>query len=142
MDLWELLQNEELGQEEFKETLSHGIYVSNLAYHLALEAGLSKEVCEEMAVTGMLHDIGKIRASKLIYVEQGRDNLIIKEMNYLIQHPFFGYEAVKAEGYSTTIQESILFHHENYDGSGYPSNLFGNMIQLEPLSTFEYSSAV
>ncbi len=130
MDLLELLQNEELEQEEFDTTLSHGIYVSNLAYHLALEAGLSREICDEMAVAGMLHDIGKIRASKLMYVEQGTDNLIIKQMNYLRQHPFFGYEAVKAEGYSSAIQESILFHHENYDGSGYPSNLFGDMIPL------------
>ena len=51
-------------------------------------------------------------------------------MNYLRTHPFLGFEILKREGYSEFIQESILFHHENFDGSGYPSNLSGDTIPI------------
>ena len=40
------------------------------------------------------------------------------------------YEELKEQGYSDIVLQSILYHHENYDGSGYPSNLSGDSIPL------------
>ena len=51
-------------------------------------------------------------------------------MKYLRQHPFLGYEALKDQGYSDLVLESILYHHENYDGSGFPDNLSGKEIPV------------
>ncbi len=45
-------------------------------------------------------------------------------------HSSLGYEELKEQGYSDIVLQSILYHHENYDGSGYPSNLSGDSIPL------------
>ncbi|MEI3227156.1 MAG: HD domain-containing phosphohydrolase [Lachnospiraceae bacterium] len=130
METLEMLQNEEEILDKFNTSISHGIYVSNLAYFLGTAIGLDESACHELAIAGLLHDIGKIKASRLLYVEQEDHNLVVKQMNYLRTHPFLGFEILKREGYSEFIQESILFHHENFDGSGYPSNLSGDTIPI------------
>jgi HD-GYP domain-containing protein (c-di-GMP phosphodiesterase class II) len=45
-------------------------------------------------------------------------------------HSSLGYEELKGQGYSDFVLESILYHHENYDGSGYPSNKSGEDIPI------------
>lgn len=130
MELIDKLQENEAVMEEFNTSINHGIYVSNMAYLLAEEVGMTKAQCYELAVAGMLHDIGKIRASKLLYVEQADHNFVVKQINYLRRHPFLGFDLLKDKGYSDFVLESILFHHENYDGSGYPSNLSGDLIPI------------
>lgn len=116
-------------EEDVTEEIKHGIRMSNLAYHVAKELGLYENTCHELAVAGMLHDIGKLRVSGYLY---GRDEntLKIEEMKYVRMHPRLGYEILIRYDYSDFIVESILYHHENYDGSGYPENLAGDMIPL------------
>ena len=94
----EQIQNSKTVMEELNTSIMHGIYVSNMAYLLSKEIGLSEEQCYELAVAGMLHDIGKIRASKLMYVEQPDHNFVIKQINYLRRHPFLGYDLLKNKG--------------------------------------------
>ncbi len=109
--------------------LSHGMMVSNLAYALAKELGLEEDQCHELAVAGMLHDIGKLKLTGYINGEE-RDPLVIEELKYVRMHSTLGYEELKDQGYSDFILESILYHHENYDGSGYPSNKAGEEIPI------------
>ena len=45
-------------------------------------------------------------------------------------HSALGYEELKGQGYSKFVLESILYHHENYDGTGYPYNLTGEEIPI------------
>ena len=45
-------------------------------------------------------------------------------------HSSLGYEELKDQGYSELVLQSVLYHHENYDGSGYPDNLSGEAIPL------------
>ena len=47
--------------------LTHGMCVSNLAFQVACEMGLPPETCHELAVAGMVHDIGKLEISKYLY---------------------------------------------------------------------------
>ena len=61
---------------------------------------------------------------------QENDPLLIEELKYVRMHSTLGYEELKDQGYSETVLQSILYHHENYDGSGYPSNLAGDSIPL------------
>lgn len=112
----------------YKE-LNHGILVSNLAYDLGKELEMEEEQCYELAVAGLLHDIGKL---KLIGYIDGTDNdqLIIEEVKYVRMHSQLGYEVLKEQGYSEFILDSVHYHHENYDGSGYPSNLSGENIPI------------
>lgn len=107
------------------EQLIHGMEVSNLAYDLAWELGYEKEICYELAKAGVLHDIGKIVLEN--YVEE-QDTLVVEEMRFVRTHSTLGYELLQGRGYSDFVLESILYHHENYDGTGYPANLAGEKI--------------
>ena len=109
--------------------LNHGVVVSNLAYAVAVEMGLDEEFCYQMAIAGMLHDIGKLKLTGYINGQE-RDPLLIEELTYVRMHSSLGYEELKDQGYSDIVLQSILYHHENYDGSGYPSNLSENSIPL------------
>ena len=109
--------------------LNHGVVVSNLAYAVAVEMGLDEEFCYQMAIAGMLHDIGKLKLTGYINGQE-RDPLLIEELKYVRMHSSLGYEELKDQGYSDIVLQSILYHHENYDVSGYPSNLSENSIPL------------
>lgn len=110
------------------EQLIHGMRVSNLAYELAKELGLSQDFCKDMAIAGMLHDIGKEQVSGEMDEEQ--DHLIVEEIHYVRLHAQASYEILKNRGYSQRILEAVRYHHENMDGSGYPGNLMGEAIPL------------
>lgn len=115
-------------EKRMAKEISHGICVSNLAYRVAKELGLEEGQRRELAIAGMLHDVGKLEVWKYIY-QQG-DTLHIEEMRYVRSHPTLSYTMLVKEEYSAFILESILYHHENYDGTGYPSNLMGKDIPI------------
>ena len=109
--------------------LKHGIAVSNLAYAVAKEVGLPEDQCYQLAVAGVLHDIGKLKLRSYINGQESNP-LVIEELKYVRMHSKLGYEELKDQDYSDFVLESILYHHENYDGSGYPSNLAGKEIPI------------
>lgn len=115
--------------EDLKTEIAHGIEVSRLAGMLAKELKLAPDFCHDIEIAGMLHDIGKLRASTYLYGGE-EDTLNVEKMRYVRMHASLGYEVVKKEGYSDRICEMILHHHENYDGTGYPNNLVGENIPL------------
>ena len=114
---------------DLSDELKHGIVVSNLAYAVAAELGRDEEFCYQMAIAGMLHDIGKLKLTDYINGQE-HDPLLIEELKYVRMHSSLGYEELKGQGYSDLVLQSILYHHENYDGTGYPSNLRENSIPL------------
>ena len=101
--------------------------MSNLSYDVGREMGLSHEVCYELAIAGMLHDIGKLKLTGYINGQE-KNPLMVEELKYVRMHSTLGYEELKGQGYSEFILQTILYHHENYDGTGYPSNLRGREI--------------
>lgn len=115
-------------QYSLREQLIHGMRVSNLAYRLAKELELPEEFCYDMAVAGMLHDIGKELVSSAL--DEDEERLIVEEIHYVRLHSQASYEILKKRGYSDRITRTVLYHHENMDGSGYPENLSGEAIPL------------
>ena len=109
--------------------LRHGVCVSNLTYLIAKKLGLSDEECNKLAVAGMVHDIGKLRLSSYLY-GRNSNGMIIEEIQYMRKHSRLGYEILKKYSYNDAICEAVLYHHENYDGSGYPDNLKAEKIPL------------
>lgn len=109
-------------RDSFGEAILHGIVVSNLAYFVGKEMGFSEEQCHNLAVAGMLHDIGKLRLRSYVY-EEKEAKLTIDEMRYVRLHPTLGYAILKEHGYNEDVLSAVLYHHENADGSGYPNNL-------------------
>ena len=111
---------------DLMSVINHGITVSSLAYQVGEEMQLPKDQCYELAVAGVLHDIGKLRLSG--YVSGKESPLVVEEIKYVRRHPQLGCEALHNRGYSSFVLETIYYHHENYDGTGYPSNLEGERI--------------
>lgn len=115
-------------QLDITEEIKHGICVSNLALWTSKELHLSEELCHQMAIAGILHDIGKIKLFNYIYGK--KESLHIEELKYIRMHPTLGYEIISEKEYPEVVAQSVLHHHENYDGSGYPDNLSGDDIPL------------
>ena len=113
--------------QDISDAILHGIYVSNMAYEIGKEMELSSDTLHELAIAGMLHDIGKL---KLAENNHEKNNLVIEQLRYVRTHSQLSYEILKNMGYSEFVLESILHHHENYDGSGYPDNLAGKDIPM------------
>lgn len=113
--------------EHVHSIIFHSIIVSHLAYKVGAELGLSKECCYELALAGILHDIGKIHLDYQLKNKEEiqRNSLGMEEIRYVRNHTMGSYQALKQHGYSDYIMDAILYHHENYDGTGYPDRLNG-----------------
>lgn len=116
-------------QDSLGAAIAHGIVVSNLAFFVGREMKLSREQCHDLAIAGLLHDIGKLKLRSYVY-EEKEAKLKIDELRYVRLHPSLGYVILKEHGYSDDILNAVLYHHENADGSGYPNNLKGEEIPL------------
>ncbi len=113
------------------EELEHGIYVSLLVRDLARELGLSEKAVYSFQLAGLLHDIGKLKLTNYLYGnEEIVSPLVIEEMKYVRMHPMLSYEILKNRGFDALVLESVRYHHEDCDGSGFPSNLVGDEIPL------------
>lgn len=117
-------------QTDVTKEITHGICVSNLAYRVGKQLSLPKEMCYNLAVAGLLHDIGKLEMIKYIYSGNRGNTLRVEEMRYVRTHPALSYAILNEQGYPLELARWVLYHHENYDGSGYPSNLTGDEIPL------------
>lgn len=115
--------------EDLSAGLLHAMCVSDLAAKLARELGLTEDQIQEIALAGMVHDIGKLKISRYIYGRQ-EDTMRIEETQYIRRHAQLGEQILRKQGFSDNICNMVLYHHENYDGSGYPFNLRGEEIPL------------
>lgn len=112
-----------------EDVVMHSICVSNVGYNLAAELGMTKEQCYETAIAGILHDIGKVKLTP--YMITGDDSMYtLENIRYMRMHSQLSYDILNGGDYSDYIMESVLHHHENYDGSGYPGNLKGENIPI------------
>ena len=112
----------EIMKTDLSVELLHGIRVSNLSFLLGKRLGLSYGKAVELGTAGLLHDLGKLKLSRHLY---GRDkeHLEVEAMVRERSHARISYDILMRYDYSDFILESILYHHENYDGTGYPRNL-------------------
>ena len=120
---------EECYSVDMNDAVRHGMCVSILASELARELGCDEEFVHKTAVAGMLHDVGKIQISPYIYGRR-QGAMKIEEMRYVRLHAKLGAEILKREGYDQDIVDMVHYHHENYDGSGYPYRMCGDEIPL------------
>ena len=111
-------------ENDLNDAIWHGMLVSILARRLSSELDKPKEFCNDMAIAGLLHDIGKMKLSRYLYWRSD-DVLDDEEMKYVRMHSTLSYQILREHDYSKRILDAIHYHHENYDGSGYPNNLKG-----------------
>ena len=87
------VNRQHLLQYSLDEQLIHGMRVSNLAYQVAKELGEPEEFCHDLAVAGMLHDIGKEAVSGDL--DDMDAPLIVEEIHYVRLHAQASYEILK-----------------------------------------------
>lgn len=109
-------------------TKTHSDRVRELALMIGREMRLTEDMLEELAISALLHDIGKIGIPEHILHKKGR---LLPEEFYIIQrHTEIGYDALKYITSLEHIARYVLYHHEAFDGSGYPHQLAGAEIPL------------
>jgi len=110
-------------------TKAHSELVTKLSLSLAKEINLPKEEMEALRIAALLHDIGKIGIPESILRKPGP--LEKEEFELIKQHPRLG--AMMLNGpppYRDHVIDAIKYHHERYDGKGYPEGLKGKDIPL------------
>ena len=114
--------------EKSQETEEHAERLAFLSRVIAMELNLPQSDQDKLELLATLHDIGKIGISDQILTKQGKLNA--DEWVEMKRHPEIGYRIAMASPELIPIAESILCHHERWDGSGYPQGLGGERIPL------------
>lgn len=107
-------------------TNGHSLRVADYAMKIAEKMGKSSEEQRLIYYAGLLHDVGKIRVPEDIINKPGK--LTDEEFEQIKIHPVTGYHILKDIYEDKTLALAAKFHHERYDGKGYPSGLNGTNI--------------
>jgi len=106
-----------------------GLYAARLAREMAADYGLTEENILSIHYIGLMHDIGKIGVADSVLNKSGRLN--DEEFSLMKKHPEIGYEIMLSLGKSVDgLLDGIRYHHERFDGLGYPDGLSGTDIPL------------
>jgi len=111
-----------------KYTKGHSENVAKMAAKIAEEMDLSQKKINDAYWTGMVHDIGKLLVSLDILNKTG--SLNDKEYETIKKHPYWGYKALSSSKTLEDIAHYVLYHHERWDGKGYPEGLKKEEIPL------------
>lgn len=111
-----------------ENTSQHSQRVSEYATMIARELGFSAEECENLRKAALLHDIGKIGIPDRVLNKP--EPLAEAEYSIMKSHVTRGAEILKDFTLVEHVIDGTLYHHERYDGSGYPQGLKGENIPL------------
>jgi HD-GYP domain-containing protein (c-di-GMP phosphodiesterase class II) len=115
-------------RQEDDYTYTHCLNVSVLANIFGHWLHLEENQIKELTITGLLHDVGKIKIDLQLLNKPGK--LTKDEFDIIKKHSTFGYETIKDQKINRDIKNGVLFHHEKIDGSGYPLGIKGEQIPL------------
>lgn len=119
--IWQIQQNDDY-------TFEHSVQVSVFAALLGKWMKFSPQVIKDLAMAGLLHDIGKCNIPDEILNKAG--DLSKSEFAIMKNHPILGYMMLvgSKDYYTDPILQGVLQHHERCDGSGYPSGHIASQI--------------
>ena len=105
--------------------MQHSVEVSHICGIMASEMGLNVKKAKR---SGLLHDIGKLGIPDAILLKPG--SLTPKERKVMQQHVLYGYNILAPLISARHTLDITLYHHEHWDGKGYPYGLKGEQIPL------------
>ncbi len=111
-----------------KETVGHTLRVTEMTLQLAREMDLDSEQLVHIRRGALLHDIGKMGIPDSILLKPGA--LTDQEWEVMRRHPVYAYEMLQPIEYLRPALDIPHYHHEKWDGSGYPHGLKGDAIPL------------
>lgn len=107
-------------------TSGHSQRVADYSLAIARRMGKSEEEQRIIYYAGLLHDVGKIRVPEEVINKPGK--LTEDEFEQIKVHPISGYHILKGIHDDEQIAQGAKYHHERYDGKGYPNGLEGENI--------------
>ncbi len=108
-------------------TFMHSVSVSGLMASFALDRGMNRERIKQLALGGLLHDIGKMKVPLEILNKPGK--LTDDEFEIMQGHAQLGIDYLSnTPGLSQDVMDVVSMHHERFDGTGYPNGLKGDEI--------------
>jgi HD-GYP domain-containing protein (c-di-GMP phosphodiesterase class II) len=107
-------------------TRGHSEMVADLSKKIAIKMGYDKERVKETYWSGLVHDIGKILVPEAILNKPSR--LSNNEFDIIKKHPGWGHEVLAQSRYLSLISVNVKYHHERFDGNGYPEGVSGEDI--------------
>ncbi len=110
------------------ETTKHVIRVKGLALMLGESIGLGQDRMKTLSLAADIHDIGKVVIPDEILKKKG--NLSVGDWEQIKRHPVISYSIANALPKYKATADAILYHHEFWNGSGYPEGLVGDEIPL------------
>jgi putative two-component system response regulator len=110
-------------------TRGHSQRVGELSMRLAAEMGQDGAFVQRMRTAGLLHDIGKVAIPQSLLNKPER--LTPEEFAKVMTHPVVGWEICRPLRTAQSVLDCILYHHERYDGRGYPKGLAGEAIPFQ-----------
>lgn len=109
-------------------TCGHSRRVARLTQQLAEAVGLDEHTVSRCHIAGLVHDVGKIGVPEAVLLKPGR--LTAEEFAWIRRHPEMGHRILKDIPQLADILPGVLYHHERWDGRGYPEGLKGEQIPL------------
>lgn len=110
-------------------TYVHSQYTAKYAVTLAESLGLSDDIIEQIYIAGWLHDIGKIVITSDILRKPTK--LEQDEYSIIQQHVINGLNIIRTFDFPETVKNAIQYHHERWDGKGYPYGIPGSNTPIE-----------
>lgn len=109
-------------------TGKHILRVNRYAGALAANAGLPGDFVQALSFSAQMHDVGKIKIPNSILLKEG--HLDRSEMELIMMHPVYGEKILGDSPRLRLARDIAVSHHENWDGTGYPHRLKGEVIPL------------
>lgn len=109
-------------------TRGHAERVTMYAVEIAREMQLSRQLIKNIEFASLIHDIGKIGVKDCVLTKPGK--LSESEYEEIKQHPQTGEQILAPIEFLTNIAPLILYHHEQYNGAGYPEGIRGEEIPV------------
>ena len=110
------------------DTDTHNYRVTLYAVRLAETMSLNRDDIESLILGAFLHDVGKIGIPDQILLKPAR--LTAGEFEIMKRHVLYGGEIIQETAWFKNARDVVLFHHEQFDGSGYPHGIRGKDIPL------------
>ncbi len=109
-------------------TEHHLFRIRGYSEAIALQMGLGAEVAKEIGLAALLHDLGKTRVPDAILTKPGP--LTEEEWQIMRRHTAWGERLLPRDPWFQTARQIARWHHENWDGTGYPDRMAGDQIPL------------
>ena len=109
-----------------KYTHGHSLRVAEYSRDIAKASGRDEKECREIYYTALLHDVGKIGIADVIINKEGK--LTKEEFDKIKEHPVIGKKILSSISKLPYLSIGANYHHERYDGKGYPEGLKGEDI--------------